>query len=110
MSTTMEIDAVIAQSDREFPALYQLFGGYFHEDWKVEHGSPDAAVRAFIAEAPPEAITAASAELDRLLSSGFDDAALTRLLDDGFRCDYVPASDGIATSDWLARVRATLQH
>jgi CdiI immunity protein len=104
MSTTMDIDAVIAESDREFPALYQFFGGYFHEDWREDHDTPDVAVRAFLAEAPPEAVDAARAELDRLLASGFDDAALTRLLAGGFASDYVPATDGVTTSDWLSHV------
>ena len=108
MSTTMDVEAVIAEADREFPALYQLFGGYFHEDWRAEHATPDAAVKAFADEAPPDAVAAARSELDRLQSAGFDDHALARLLHAGFGSDYVPSDDGITTSQWLANVRALL--
>jgi len=108
MSTTMDVEPVVAEADRAFPALYQLFGGYFHEDWRDEYDSSDVALRAFVSEAPAQAIAAARDELDRLLSSGFDDAALTRLLEHGFRCDYVPATDGITSSQWLAHVQQLL--
>jgi len=103
-STTMDVDTIIARADRDFPALYQLFGGYFHEDWAEEHATPDAAVRAFVAEAPREAAAAARSELDRLLASGLSDAALTRLLEDGFHSDHVPQR----AAEWLVGVRETL--
>ena len=36
-----------------FPALRRVFGGYLHEDVLAEHGSAEAAFRAFRAEASP---------------------------------------------------------
>lgn len=108
MNTTMDVETVIAEADREYPTLYQLFGGFFHEDWREEHGSPDAAVQAFIREAPPQAIAAARDELDALLSRAYDDVALTRLLTIGFGSDYVPANDGSTSTQWLAHVRTLL--
>ena len=108
MSTVVDLDAVIADADREYPALYQLFGGYFHEDWRDESGTPDEAVRSFVRDAPPDAVAAARRELERLLAGGYDDGALTRVLEAGFGCTYAPAGDGIATTDWLASVRSLL--
>jgi phenylalanyl-tRNA synthetase beta subunit len=104
----MDIESFIGEADRAFPALYQLLAGYFHQDWRDEFASPEAAVRSFAAEAPPAAVDAAVAELDRLLGWELDEAALTRLLWDGFGCDYVPQSDETAPSRWLATVRAAL--
>jgi len=109
MSTTMDVETVIAEADRDFPALYQLFGGYFHEDWNDESATPDAALRTFLEEASAEAVAAARGELDRLMSSGFDDATLARVLEEGFACNYRPGSDGVATSEWLASVRDALR-
>ena len=108
MNDTIDMEAVIADADSEFPALFQMFGGYFHEDWRGEYAQPDAALAAFKAEAPPEAVRAAAAELERLLGAGFDDAALTTLLDAGFACNYVPSRDGITSTAWLNQVRETL--
>ena len=36
-----------------FPALERVFRGYLHEDFAVEYGSPEAAVRAFRNDASP---------------------------------------------------------
>jgi hypothetical protein len=36
-----------------FPALRRAFAGYLHEDFLVEAGSPESALRAFLADATP---------------------------------------------------------
>lgn len=109
MTTTVDIDTVIAEAESGFPALYQLFGGYFHRDWNREHATPDAALRAFLVQASPLTLAAAGGELQRLLAAGFDEEALTRLLEQGFDCNYVPAMDGSTPSQWLAHVRNVLR-
>ena len=108
MTTAVDIDAVVADADRDYPALYQLFGGYFHQDWRDESGTPEATVRSFVGDAPPDAVATARRELDRLLAAGYDEAALSRVLESGFGCMYAPSTDGIATADWLASVRSLL--
>ena len=37
----------------DFPELERVFAGYLHEDVLVEHGSAEAALRAFRADAAP---------------------------------------------------------
>jgi len=34
-----------------FPELQRFFSGYLHEDFVEEHGTPEGALRAFVAEA-----------------------------------------------------------
>ena len=36
-----------------FPELRRVFGGYLHEDYLVESGTPEAALRAFREDAAP---------------------------------------------------------
>ena len=108
MNQTLDVDQAIAEADTEFPALFQLFGGYFHEDWLDEHGQPSAALQAFRREAPADAVRDAVSELDLILGAGLDDAALARLLDLGFACNYVPERDGLTSTAWLTQVRDAL--
>jgi hypothetical protein len=35
----------------DFPALRRVFAGYLHEDFPVEHGTPAAALEAFLEDA-----------------------------------------------------------
>jgi hypothetical protein len=109
MNDLGRVDETIASADSEFPALFQLFGGYFHQDWRDEHASPASAISAFIGEAPRDAILAAGAELDRLLAAGFSDDELARVLGEGFGGNYLPEHDGLTVSQWLAEIRASLR-
>ena len=109
MNSVIDIDARIADADSEFPALFQLFGGYFHQDWRQEYATPSAALTAFIEEAPPEAVREAAVELQRVLDLPIDDEALTKLLHAGFDCNYVPSQDGLTATQWLTAVRDRLQ-
>jgi hypothetical protein len=108
MSITMDVDSLIAAADREYPALYQLLAGYFHEDWRDDAPTTDAVVRGYVVDAPPAAVQATRADLDRLLARRLSEPDLSRLLSDGFGCDYAPEADGIAPSRWLAELRDRL--
>lgn len=109
MSGTIDIDTTVERAATDYPALAQLLAGYYHQDWQEDHASADAALAAFAADAAPETVAAAAADVDRLLGVGLDDAALARVLADGFDCNYVPATDGITSTAWLAGVREALR-
>lgn len=47
--------------------LALLLDGYFHQDFRAEHGTHEAAARAFVAEASPEELTEAKSSLDDFL-------------------------------------------
>lgn len=108
MNGTIDADT-IARAQSDYPALSQLFGGYFHQDWQQDHASRDAALQAFVRDASPDTAGEAAGEIDRLLGTGFDDNALARMLTDGFDCNYMPESDGISPAAWLGQVRDTLR-
>jgi len=107
-SSTDLVDAA-AGAARDFPSLTRFFGGYFHQDWQEEYGSSTAAVHAFLRDAPAPSTAKTAAELDRVLAMDIDDAALGRLLREGFECNYVPQVDELSNRAWLQRVRALLQ-
>ena len=109
MNEPANIDNVIADADSEFPALYQLFGGYFHQDWRTEYATAADAVSSYVGDAPRDAVRAAVAELDRLLASGFDEAQLEHIIERGFGCEYVPEREGTTMAQWLASVAVTLR-
>jgi len=60
-----------------FPALERVFSGYLHEDYAAEHGSPEAALRAFREDASPAEWRRFQREARRLAAladdSDFDD-------------------------------------
>lgn len=109
MRETSDSDAIAGNVDHDFPSLHRFFGGYFHEDWQQDYSSTTAAVAAYLHEAPLSSATSTAAELDRLLVLQVDDAALGRLLRDGFDCNYVPQADELSTRAWLERVRDELR-
>ena len=73
MNGTIDIDT-IAHAGADYPALTQLLGGCYHQDWREDHASPDAALQAFVRDASAETVATAASEIDRLLSAGFDAA------------------------------------
>jgi CdiI immunity protein len=108
MNGTIDIDT-IAHAGADYPALTQLLGGYYHQDWREDHASADAALRAFVQDASAETVAAAANEIDRLLSAGFDTTALAQLLVDGFDCNYRAEIDGLTAAAWLTQVRDSLR-
>ena len=47
MNGTIDTD-IIASAAADYPALAQLCGGYFHQDWREDHASSDDALQAFL--------------------------------------------------------------
>jgi hypothetical protein len=50
-----------------FPELRRVFGGYLHEDVLAEHGSAEAALRAFRADASPPELRRFRKDITRFL-------------------------------------------
>jgi hypothetical protein len=108
MTGSIDVDT-IEHAAADYPALTELLAGYYHQDWREDHDSPDAALQSFVRDASAETVAAAAAEIDRLLSAGYDDTALSQLLVDGFDCNYVAETDGLTSAAWLTQVRDSLR-
>ena len=80
-------------SPSAFPELRRFFSGYLHEDFLVESGTPDAALRAFWADAGSDERRRFQLEVQRFLvrTATLELDALRDLLRQ-FDCRWVPSS------------------
>ena len=98
-----DLDTVIDSVDERFPNLVQLLAGYIGEEFHSA-GSVDAAVRRFATE-DEASVRPTLGELDALLGLPYDNAALDRLLREGFDCEVRPRRPWRA---WLGDLRGSL--
>jgi CdiI immunity protein len=84
----------------EFPALFHLFGCYFHQDFFLDFGTWEDALSQFLKDEPKDSIDATVKELRDLLARNMDEQELSRTI--GFlACYYYPPGDGLTTLGWL---------
>jgi hypothetical protein len=88
------------------PNLFQVLGGYLHQDFDLDHGRADDALLAAVAGQPPEQVAAAAAELAAHRPSADDEGASRRFNNE--LCSYHPPGDGLSYSEWLDRVQRVL--
>lgn len=76
-----------------FPELQRVFGGYLHEDVMAESGTPDAALRAFRADAAPADLRRFRTEATRFLArtASLDLEELRHLVHQ-LGCRWIPPS------------------
>ena len=101
-ANSIDVVATRAVPDVDLPALRQLLGGCFHQDWALVNPSWEAAADAWRCESPPELRRAATSEIARLLAQPLDDAGLGVLLRHRFGCDVSPALLGVTDRAWLS--------
>jgi hypothetical protein len=98
---------VADRSAAEHPNLHQLFGGYFHQDWALDHEGWQDVVDLFVAQASAEVVARTAAELDGLLADGLSEDRLASVLA-GLDCFADPAAWNMTPGQWLAAVRDRL--
>jgi len=98
-------DVVVADLAGSFPALRDIFRGYLHEDYQLEHGNANAAVLAFLSLASAAERADASHEAKRLAKrlAGLDLREVREVIATQLGGAWQPASLGE-----LARVLKTL--
>ena len=93
---------------QHYPALTQLLGGYFHQDWVHEFSTSDNAIKAYLEREPPETVRQACKEMDQLIplveTIGNPDEVLAEL-----GCYYNVQSNGLIVAKWLEQVRSKLK-
>lgn len=96
----------------DYPTLQNLFSGYFHQDWSLEHDSADAVVDAWRESEDAGYLANARQELDRLLARDLDDAALgaaVRHLGSEYDPTRDPSRGDGGWRDWLVSIQQRLQ-
>ena len=91
----------------DFPALENFLAAYFHQDWALEHATPDAVVDYYRDSESTEQVAATRDDLARLLAREPDEEALgaaARRLGS----EYDPTRDGGSWRGWLDAVLARL--
>lgn len=84
-----------------FRELEQFFGGYFHQDWPLDHDTPAAVVDAFIVDATGDERDAVAGELRELLRAP-DEVLGPPVAQLG--AFYDPTADGLTVRGWLNAV------
>jgi hypothetical protein len=68
----------------EYQELSAFLGGYLHEDWLQDHGSPDDAIDEAISGATPTRLRITHQQLVSVSQQAEDDVDLRRILNDCF--------------------------
>lgn len=84
--------------EQQYPALWQFFGAYLHQDWREEYESTDAALRDFVSGNPDLGVELQD-ELQQVLTTTPDDV-LDELIGN-LGSFFVPSSAGQTPRDWL---------
>ena len=93
-----------ADSLREqYPALWQLFGAYFHQDWHADDETPDDVLRRYLQVEPVDGVPGARRELDELLRRWPGEADLQEI-HHRLGSSLWPPGVGYTTRDWLVHV------
>lgn len=92
----------------KFPALAQILGCYFHQDWTDEFDSDAIALEAIVRGEPKSQLCAAIHEIDDLLSGDYSESKLRQILTKEIGCNFEPAVKGRSYVDWLQYVRVTI--
>lgn len=87
----------------DYPALWQLLGGYFHQDWDFDYASPEEALEDFFDGQPVLAPKLAD-EIERVLALEKSDDELDALILE-FGSSYLPTSNGVRSQTWLSGIR-----
>ena len=92
----------------DLPALTQLMGAYYHQDWDLDYDDDESTIRAFVAETPDLAGVLGRDITKALMASPSDVDAAALLHSLGCQVDPSPSSRGSHRA-WLAELAALTQ-
>jgi hypothetical protein len=94
---------------RDYPALFQFFGAYFHEDFLLEAATAEEVISNYVRsrKGQPELHELSCGILD-FIHDHPNDADLARALFEELGCYYSPGSLGLSPRKWLLDVAAKL--
>lgn len=85
----------------KFTELHNFFGSYFHQDWIVEHETPEQVLDAFLTESHIEALILVRSELNALLAQKQDEPILRDYLLRNLSCYYCYWISWESGESWL---------
>lgn len=85
-----------------YPSFADLYGSYFHEDWRLDDASADEVVKRYLRVAQPEEVDRLADELTGLLAEHRSEEVLRATL--GPFTHYDPAEDGLTVEVWTQHV------
>ena len=91
-----------------YPNLFQIFGGYLHQDWDLDYESPEAALRDAADGQGPDQVDAAIEEIDGLLAGDLDPQETIKIVA-RLTPGYSPVRDGWEIRPWLVHARSILK-
>jgi hypothetical protein len=92
----------------EFPETQDFFGSYFHQDWTVEHDTPDQVIADFLQTSDAETLLSINKELRALLKQNKEELVLREYLLKELSCYYCYWNEWESGRAWLMHVQATL--
>ncbi|TWI06142.1 hypothetical protein IP90_00406 [Luteimonas cucumeris] len=90
-----------------FPALQNFLSAYFHQDWAVEHDSPQAVVDYYLEGESERQVAQLRDEIARLLAQDLDEDTLASLVQE-LGSEYDASQDGGTYRDWLRDIEERL--
>lgn len=88
---------------QSYPALDQLMGAYFHQDWPEEASDSDGVIDLFIAN-EPESARRLPAEIEAVLSEFPDELNLRAFILEDLGACYLADVDGGTYRQWLTQI------
>ena len=91
----------------QHPLLEELFGGYYHQDWDLDHPDADAVLKTFLTDHGPDGAAALIEELDRLRAQlqPLEEEAAQAVLYRGLGSCYIPYGAAGSVDRWLAHLQ-----
>ena len=94
-------------NDTTYPALWQFFGGYFHQDWDIVHGTEAKAITNYVQDGLRDEVDQAIEEIDRFLLE--HPTGLLAAFETEFEPMIIIGSNDDEARAWLIRTRDQLQ-
>lgn len=91
----------------KYEALVQFFGGYFHQDWDLDHPTGEDVLRGFLAESTKSRVQLVQRELAGLMSRDMNEDDLGRMLFTELHCYYDPRPNGLSFRAFLQKIQVS---
>ena len=93
---------------RDVPALANLMGAYFHQDWDI-YGDEWDVIDVYVRNDPQTAAGALVSDIEATLAAFQDEAELRSFILDDLGACYLADADGGTYREWLTQIAARVR-